>query len=208
MAIPDAALCYGKLDRYHLVVDPTEDELSEANGLVILVQDKCASAPPDRDRALADILRNRGRVIILSAFGDQVLRAVNHLISLAWREVPRGLLPRLRTRQLPPQWQPVIDYRSPIAWGLTPEDIVRSQGDVEEPRGLEAEDAVPGWQEIVRPGLIAKFERNGSGLILAAIPREPRHRTYARIATQIVANSSHQSQDPVKTHTHARDRRK
>ena len=192
MAIPPEAVRTGKFETAQFVLDPDEEALQSAAGILTLVMGE-KEQPPEPGFDLAAFLKDDGRVVIRSTFGDELLRAVNHLLGSTWRADVKSPLPRIRAVEPPGEWRPVVDYEIPLAWGVLPEDVAAGLAGVEDARFLEVERQVPAWRVLVEPGIVAKFQRKNSLLILCAFPPpepETERDEIGRVVAQIAANMS------------------
>ena len=189
LAVPEEAVAGGKFRTERFIPDPTGKDIEEAAALLILVlsQEEVTPAP---GFDLPAFLKHHGQVIIQSSFEDEIVQAVNQLVRSTWRDDPRAPLPAFLTRELPAEWDPEVDYESRVAWGILPEDIVTGLKDTEDPVCLDVAKQVNGWRALAKPGFLVKFEREGSQLVLCAVPprADADDKAQARLVAQLIGN--------------------
>ena len=151
---------------------PGDEERPEAAAIVVLISSRSETPPPEPGFDLPGFLRQDGVVIMQSGFGEESMAALKDLIRSTWRDDPRYPIPVVEAKELDGQWKPTVRYESKIIWGVTRKDVLEALAGTDQPRSITCEGEVPGWSEVIAPGLAVKFQRGKSCLVLCAASPE------------------------------------
>ena len=191
LAVPAEAIHAGRFVPNKFIREPSDEDMEQAVALLILLGSGASDGRDANSLDLSGLLKDGGDIIVQSAFEDDVIEAVNHLLHATWRDDPHAPLPMLSAAELPGEWSSEVDYSNRLAWGILPEDIVASIADMESPHYVTPNAEAFGWRVLATPGVLAKYEREGARLVFCAFPpSDAEHPQRKRIVAQLIANST------------------
>jgi len=191
VAAPTGAVAGGRFAPDRFIANPDDDARVDAACLITFLLPPAPQTPIVPTYDPARFLRQGGRLIVESRFEPPVVRAVNRLLNAAWRDDPRDPLPRITTAEAQADALLRVDYTRPICWGVLRQDIVSAVREAGSINSLRSETHAKGLGELIAPGILVKYERDGAQLLLLSLPPQaadnaPRE----RLAKQLACNAA------------------